>query len=106
MDFYQHVFESSPDGLMVVATDGRITQANGRACSLFAYAPGELDGQAIEVLIPRRFVPRHAGHRQQYAAAPRTRSMGAGLALFGLRKDGSEFPADIMLSPWQAPTAR
>ncbi|HQQ70230.1 MAG TPA: histidine kinase dimerization/phosphoacceptor domain -containing protein [Alicycliphilus sp.] len=98
-DFYRQVFEASPDGLLLVARDGRIAQANGRACTLFGYVPCELNGQAIEVLIPQRFTPQHAGHRQQYFGTPRTRSMGVGLALFGLRKDGSEFPADIMLSP-------
>lgn len=98
-DFYRQVFEASPDGLLLVGRGGHIAQANGRACALFGYAPGELNGQAIEVLIPQRFTPQHAGHRQQYLGTPRTRSMGAGLALFGLRKDGSEFPADIMLSP-------
>ncbi len=98
-DFYRQVFEASPDGLLLVGRDGHIAQANGRACTLFGYAPGELNGQAIEMLIPQRFTPQHAGHRQQYLGTPRTRSMGVGLTLFGLRKDGSEFPADIMLSP-------
>lgn len=102
MDLYQQVFEYSPDGLLLVAQDGRITQANGRACSLFGYAPGELDALGIEQLIPKRVMQQHAAHRQSYQQAPRVRSMGAGLALFGLRKDGSEFPADVMISPLQS----
>ena len=104
MDFYRQVFEASPDGLLLVARDGLIAQANGRACTLFGYAPDELEGQPIEILIPPRFTPHHGSHRQGYASAPRTRSMGAGLELCGLRKDGSEFPADIMLSPLESPS--
>ncbi|MBS0404509.1 MAG: PAS domain S-box protein, partial [Proteobacteria bacterium] len=99
MDFYRQVFEASPDGLLLVEPGGRIARANGRAGLLFGYSPGELDGKALELLIPQRFTHQHAGHRQQYLHAPRVRAMGAGLALYGLRKDGSEFPADIMLSP-------
>jgi len=105
-DFYRQVFEASPDGLLLVGRDGHIAQANGRACTLFGYAPSELNGQAIEVLIPQRFTPQHAGHRQQYLGAPRTRSMGVGLALFGLRKDGSEFPRTSCSAPWKALRAR
>ena len=99
MDLYRHIFEFSPDGLLVVQEDGRIERANGRACALFGYAEGELDGQAIEVLIPERFTPHHAGYRLNYFKAPHSRPMGAGLELSGRRKDGSEFPVDIMLSP-------
>lgn len=99
MDLYRQVFEFSPDGLLLVAQDGRITQANSRACSLFGYAQGELNSMIIEQLIPKRVMHQHAAHRQHYQEAPRVRSMGAGLALFGLRKDGSEFPADVMISP-------
>lgn len=99
MDFYRHIFEASPDGLLVVAEDGRIVQANTRACQLFGFAPGALDGQPVDTLIPGRFAPRHAGYRQRYFAAPHSRPMGAGLELSGRRQDGSEFPVDVMLSP-------
>lgn len=66
---------------------------------MFGYNADELIGQAVEILIPQRFAGRHIGHRTGYMTAPRTRTMGAGLELFGRRKDGSEFPVDIMLSP-------
>ena len=99
MDIYQQIFESSPDGLLVVAADGSIIQANNRAHALFGYAPGELVSQKVEALLPRRYPGAHASNREHYNAAPHSRPMGAGLQLFGQRKDGSEFAADIMLSP-------
>lgn len=101
MDFYRQTFELSPDGLLVVGNDGRIVRANARANALFGYEADELVNQAIEVLIPQRFVSGHAQLRDGYVAEPHARPMGAGLELFGRRKDGSEFAVDIMLSPLQ-----
>jgi PAS domain S-box-containing protein len=73
--------------------------ANEQMEALFGYAPAELQGQALEVLLPQRFRGMHTIHRQHYFSAPRTRLMGVGLQLFGQRKDGTEFPVDISLRP-------
>ena len=72
---------------------------NKQAETLFGYNPGELLGQPMEVLLPRRYHGRHVGgHRQNYTAQPRTRATRAGLELSGVRKDGVEFPVEISLS--------
>lgn len=95
---YEKLFEFSPDAIIVSDEDGRIREANAQVEKLFGYARGDLLDQPVEVLIPARFRAAHPEHRKKYSAQPRTRPMGAGLELFGLRKDGSEFPVDIMLS--------
>jgi len=69
---------------------------------LFGYTRTEFAGMNIEDLVPERFRRRHPGHRENYNAHPRTRQMGAAMNLFGLRKDGTEFPVDIMLKPMHA----
>src|SRR5205823_1304034 len=66
------------------------------------YARDELLGQPVEILMPERFRAGHVGHRADYVAAPRTRPMGTGLELYGRRKDGSEFPVQISLSPMES----
>jgi PAS domain S-box-containing protein len=68
---------------------------------MFGYKADELLGQPLEILIPERFRQNHVHHRTRYSRDPHTRPMGAGLELFGRRKDGAEFPVDIMLSPWE-----
>jgi PAS domain S-box-containing protein len=95
----QGVLEFSPDAVVVVNHEGRVVRANQQADLLFGYGRGELIGQAVEMLIPEQFRAQHAQYRADYAAAPRLRPMGAGLALHARRKDGSEFPVDIMLNP-------
>jgi len=84
----------------IVATDatGRIVLLNARAETMFGYTRAELIGQPVELLIPKRLRERHVAHRATYMAAPRVRSMGQGLDLIGLRKDGSEFPVEVSLS--------
>lgn len=99
---YERLFEFSPDAIIVSDQDGKITEVNAQVEKLFGYSRDELLGQPVEVLIPHRFRRAHPEHRKGYAAHPRTRPMGAGLELFGLRKDGTEFPADIMLSSVEA----
>lgn len=89
----------SPDALLIVDSAGTIVMANEQMEALFGYRHEELQGQALEVLLPQRFRGMHTTHRQHYFSAPRTRPMGVGLQLFGQRKDGTEFPVDISLRP-------
>ncbi|GHO68215.1 hypothetical protein KSC_071070 [Ktedonobacter sp. SOSP1-52] len=89
----------SPDALIVVSHEGFIIYANAQMVVLFGYHQEELIGQPLECLLPERLRVTHVAHRTTYTAAPRMRPMGAGLNLFGKRKDGSEFPVDISLRP-------
>lgn len=96
---FQDLLESTPDGIIMVNPMGRIVLSNSQAETLFGYGHGELRGKPIEVLLPERYRGSHVGHRSNYFGQPRNRSMGAGLELYGLRKDGTEFPVEISLSP-------
>jgi PAS domain S-box-containing protein len=93
------VLEAAPDAIVIVDDDGRIVLVNAQTQRLFGYQRNNLIGQLIEVLVPQRLWERHAGHRRDFIAAPRLRSMGEGLELAGRRADGSEFPVAISLSP-------
>ncbi len=97
----ENLFDVSPDAIFVTDAAGVIRGANPRAAELFGYTQGELFGQPIENLVPERFRGRHPSHRENYNAHPRARQMGAALNLFGLRKDGTEVPVDIMLKPME-----
>ncbi|WP_051906952.1 PAS domain S-box protein [Methylomarinum vadi] len=99
MDIHKRIFDHTPDGLLVVSKLGCISEANSQAEAMFGYGRNELIGKEIEVLIPSRFATCHRQHRSSYLNNPRPRPMGADLELFGRRKDNSEFPVDIMLSP-------
>ena len=101
---FENLFEVSPDAIFVTDAQGLIRGANPRATELFGYSAEELLGRPIEVLVPARFRKQHPGHRENYNAHPRARQMGVALNLFGLRKDGSEFPVDIMLKPMETAT--
>jgi len=103
---YQKYFEFSPDAIIVTDRDGYITQVNPQCESLFGYRSAELLGKKIEELIPSRFRRQHPGHRHDFDASPRLRPMGAGMELCALRKDSSEFPVDILLSPIETEKGR
>jgi PAS domain S-box-containing protein len=96
---FQNFFEFSPDAIVVTDGSGRITNVNSQVESLFGYTRAELLGRPVETLMPERFRVAHPSHRGGYSAHPTVRPMGMGLGLYGKRKDGVEFPVDIMLSP-------
>lgn len=93
------LLESAPDAIIVSDNSGVIVLVNARTEEMFGYRREELIGKSVETLIPSRFRPNHVEFRDSYAAAPRTRMMGAGRELYALHKDGREFPVAISLSP-------
>jgi two-component system sensor kinase FixL len=99
---YEAVFQASPDGILVVDSRGLIRAMNPMVETLFGYSMDELMGREVEVLVPDRVRPYHAGHREAYAAEPKARPMGIGMELSARRRDGSEFPVEISLSPWMS----
>jgi PAS domain S-box-containing protein len=97
------VLEAAPDAMLLVSADGAIAYANHQTGRLFGYGSDELIGKPIEVLVPEDKRDAHVLRRRDYDRSPRTRPMGSGFALSGRRRDGSEFPADVSLSPLQTP---
>ena len=93
------LFEFAPDAIIITDSQGVIRDANARSAEMFGYALAELIGQQVEMLVPKRLRGPHPRHRDNYNAHPRARQMGAAMNLFGQRKDGTEFPVDIMLKP-------
>jgi PAS domain S-box-containing protein len=98
-ELVRSVLDSAPDAMIIIDSSGRILFTNRQVSALFGYEAAELVGGPIETLLPERFRARHVGHRSDYTNSVRVRPMGIGLDLFGMRKDGTEFPVEISLSP-------
>lgn len=95
----RELLDAAPDAIVVIDKNGRIVFANREAYRMFGYGPDQLLGSDVDRLLPERFHGRHRQHRDDYYSLPRLRPMGAGLDLVAQRRDGSEFPVEISLSP-------
>jgi PAS domain S-box-containing protein len=96
---FRRVVESSPSAIILIDKMGKILLINAQTERLFGYSRLELIGQPMEILVPERFRTKHPGYRADFFAAPTARAMGVGRDLYGARKDGSEVPVEIGLSP-------
>jgi len=99
---YESIFDHATIGILVSDSFGKIISANRFALNIFGYQPGELIGLPVETLIPGRYKKAHIKQRSAYQEKAETRAMGAGRDLYGLKKDGTEFPVEISLSPFES----
>jgi PAS domain S-box-containing protein len=99
---FRGLLESAPDAMVIVGSDGRIQLVNRQTEALFGYDRDELIGERVEKLVPQRLHERHGHHRDSYFHSPRVRQMGAGIDLLAVRRDGTEFPVEISLSPLES----
>ena len=97
--YFRMLLESAPDAMIIIDSQGKIAIANAQSEKMFGYDRQEMLGQPVEMLLPERLREGHVGYREGFSAEPRLRPMGPGLDLLGKRKDGSEFPVEISLSP-------
>lgn len=102
-DRFRIAVEAAPNAMILVDAAGSIVLGNSQTEKIFGYSREELDGKAVEILVPERYRPEHPGHRSQYMRESTTRAMGVGRDLAGRRKDGSEFPVEIGLTPIRTP---
>lgn len=100
---FETFFETAPDAVVIAGTDGLILMVNAQAEKLFGYHRNQLVGKPVEILVPERYQIRHPAHRLAYLNTPTVRPMGSGLELYGMRRDGTEFPVEISLSPIETP---
>ncbi|NDC41089.1 MAG: PAS domain S-box protein [Chitinophagia bacterium] len=96
-DTFEALFNYASIGILIANSSGNIQMANKYVEKQFGYSPGELAGQKIEVLIPRRYADKHVQHRQHFSSNPHSRPMGLGMELSGVRKNGEEFPVEVSL---------
>ncbi len=96
---FQTILEAAPDAIVMINQEGTIILTNSQVETLFGYSRGDILGKAVEVLIPQRYHGKHPQHRKNYFDEPHTRPMGVNLDLYGLHKNGNEFPVEISLSP-------
>jgi PAS domain S-box-containing protein len=97
--WFRGLLESAPDAMVITNADGTIIIINAQTEKLFGFPRNEIIGKKVELLIPERFRHVHTHHREGYVENPKVRGMGVGMELFGRRRDGSEFPVEISLSP-------
>jgi PAS domain S-box-containing protein len=98
-ELFEHLYQSTPDATLLVEAGGAILRANQAAQQMFGYEVDELAGQPVEVLLPSKYTRQHFKNRSDFTKKPVMRPMGLGLELYGKRKNGDEFPVDVILSP-------